>query len=144
MLSHEDVKAALGARHLDPAAEMPFDRFQQHGAPLGIVALHAAALDLRIREVVIENTLASYRMVLDQPLHRNISEVMIPGVLRKYDVGNLVQAISPRPVTIINPQDATGAIIDEAQFRKAAHVFQTKGQTVLVLARKTGEPLPFE
>ena len=51
--------------------------------PLGIVALHAAALDLRIREVVIENTLASYRMVLDQPLHRNISEVMIPGVLRK-------------------------------------------------------------
>jgi cephalosporin-C deacetylase-like acetyl esterase len=112
--------------------------------PLGIVALHAAALDSRVRSVVVENTLASYRMVLDQPLHRNISEVMIPGVLRKYDVGNLVQAISPRPVTIINPQDATGAIMDEAQFRKAAHVFQTKGQTVRALARKTGDPLPFE
>ena len=47
-------------------------------------------------------------------------------------------AVSPRPVTIINPQDATGAIIDEAQFRKAT------GQAVRVLARKTGEPLPFE
>jgi len=106
--------------------------------PLGIVALHSAALDSRIRSVMVENTLASYRLVLDQPLHRNISEVMIPGVLRKYDVGNLVMAISPRPVTIINPQDATGAIIDEAQFRKAT------GQAVRVLARKAGEPLPFE
>jgi cephalosporin-C deacetylase-like acetyl esterase len=107
--------------------------------PLGIIALHAAALDSRIRSVSVENTLASYRMVLDQPLHRNISEVMIPGVLRKYDVGNLILAISPRPVTIINPQDATGAILDEAQFRKA-----TGQYTVRVLARKTGESLPFE
>jgi len=113
--------------------------------PLGIVALHAAALDSRIRSVIVENTLASYRMVLDQPLHRNISEVMIPGVLRKYDVGNLVLAISPRPVTIINPQDATGAVIDKEQFRSAAgYVFQSKGQAVRVLARKPGEPLPFE
>jgi len=113
--------------------------------PLGIVALHAAALDSRIRSVIVENTLASYRMVLDQPLHRNISEAMIPGVLRKYDVGNLVMAISPRPVTIINPQDATGAIINKEQFRIAAgYVFQSKGQAVRVLARKTGEPLPFE
>jgi cephalosporin-C deacetylase-like acetyl esterase len=106
--------------------------------PLGIVALHTAALDSRIRSVVVENTLASYRMVLDQSLHRNISEVMIPGVLRKYDVGNLMMAISPRSVTIVNPQDATGATIDEAQFRKAT------GQSVRVLARKTGKPLPFE
>lgn len=106
--------------------------------PLGIVALHTAALDSRIRSVVIENTLASYRMVLDQPLHRNISEVMIPGVLRKYDIGNLLSTISPRPVTIVNPQDATGAIMDEAQFRKAT------GQAVRVLSRKVGEPLPLE
>jgi cephalosporin-C deacetylase-like acetyl esterase len=113
--------------------------------PLGIVALHAAALDSRIRSVIVENTLASYRMVLDQPLHRNISEVMIPGVLRKYDVGNLVLAISPRPVTIINPQDATGAVISKEQFQIAAgYVFQSKGQAVRVVARKTGEPLPFE
>jgi hypothetical protein len=113
--------------------------------PLGIVALHAAALDSRIRSVIIENTLASYRMVLDQTLHRNISEVMIPAVLRKYDVGNLVQAISPRPVTIVNPQDAAGAVINKEQFQSAAgYVFQSKGQAVRVLARKTGEPLPFE
>jgi hypothetical protein len=121
-------------------ADVDTSRITIYGnASLGIVALHTAALDSRIRSVVVENTLASYRMVLDQPLHRGISEVMIPGVLRKYDVGNLVLTISPRPVTIINPQDAAGAIIGEAQFRKA-----TGQQTVRVLARKPGEPLPFE
>lgn len=120
-------------------ADVDASRIAIYGnGPLGIVALHTAALDSRIQSVIVENTLASYRIVLDQPLHRNISEVMIPGVLRKYDVGNLMLAVSPRPVTIINPQDATGAIIDEAQFRKAT------GQAVRVLARKTGEPLPFE
>jgi hypothetical protein len=57
----------------------------------------------------------------------------------------LVQAISPRPVTIVNPQDAAGAVINKEQFQSAAgYVFQSKGQAVRVLARKTGEPLPFE
>jgi cephalosporin-C deacetylase-like acetyl esterase len=108
-----------------------------HG-PLGIVALHAAALDSRIGSVIIEDTLASYRMVLDQPLHRNISEVMIPGVLRKYDVGNLILAISPRRVTVVNPQDATGTVMSEEQFRRVV------GQPVRVLVRRAGHSLPFE
>jgi hypothetical protein len=108
-----------------------------HG-PLGIVALHAAALDSRIGSVIIEDTLASYRMVLDQPLHRNISEVMIPGVLRKYDIGNLILAISPRKVTVVNPQDATGTVMSEEQFRRVV------GQPVRVLVRRAGHSLPFE
>jgi hypothetical protein len=103
-----------------------------------MVALHAAALDSRIRNVVVEDTLASYRMVLDQPLHRNISEVMIPGVLRKYDVGNLILAISPRRVTVVNPQDATGTVMSEEQFRRVV------GQPVRVLVRRAGHSLPFE
>ncbi len=78
--------------------------------PMGPVVLHAAALDSRIHSVIVENTLASYRMILEQPLHRNVSEVVVPGVLPKYDIGNLLLAISPRPVTVINPQDATGMV----------------------------------
>ena len=52
----------------------------------GMVALHAAVLDSRIHAVTVEKTLAAYRMIVDEPLHRNVSEVVIPGVLRKYDV----------------------------------------------------------
>ena len=85
---------------------------------MGAVVLHAAALDSRIKKVTIENTLASYKMVLEQPLHRDISEVVVPGVLTKYDMGDLIQAIAPRPVTVVHPQDATGAPVSVDQFRK--------------------------
>jgi cephalosporin-C deacetylase-like acetyl esterase len=70
--------------------------------PMGPVVLHAAVLDSRIRRVVIEHSLASYTAILDQPLHQSVSEVVIPGVLRKYDIGDLVKAIAPRPVTVID------------------------------------------
>jgi PelA/Pel-15E family pectate lyase len=92
----------------------------------GMVALHAAALDGRIGRVAIENSLASYRQIIDQPVHRNVSEVVIPGVLRKYDTGELLEAVYPRPVTIVNPRDALGDSVGEADFRKGlAYVFES-------------------
>jgi hypothetical protein len=112
--------------------------------PMGPVVLHAAALDSRIRSVVVENTLTSYRMILEQPLHRNVSEVMIPGVLRKYDVGDLLLSISPRPVTVINPQDATGAVITGEQFRNQLDYIFRAGTKVEVLTRGAGDPLPID
>jgi hypothetical protein len=82
-----------------------------HGiGALGIVALHAAVLDTRISRVEVENSLISYRSIMDVPLHRNVSEVVIPGVLRKYDVPDLVRAIAPRPVVVVNPVDGAGAV----------------------------------
>jgi hypothetical protein len=94
--------------------------------PLGLAALHAAALDTRISKVVLENTLTSYRMIVDQPVHRNVSEVMIPGVLRRYDTGDLLESIYPRPVVYVSPQDALGAVISENAFQDAmAHVIRS-------------------
>ena len=91
-----------------------------------MVALHAATLDGRIGRVAIENSLASYRQIIDQPVHRNVSEVVIPGVLRKYDTGELLEAVYPRPVTIVNPRDALGDAVSEADFRKGlAYVFES-------------------
>ena len=75
---------------------------------LGMVALHAAALDTRITGVMAENSLVSYRTALDAPLHRNLSEITIPGVLQHYDVSDLLEAIAPREVTLLNPADALG------------------------------------
>ena len=77
-------------------------------AGLGMVALHAAAVDTRITRVLAENSLVSYRTVLDAPLHRNLSEITIPGVLNHYDISDLLMAIAPRDVTLLNPADAIG------------------------------------
>ena len=108
---------------------------------MGVVALHAAALDSRIRRVVIENTLTSYRMVLDEPLHRNISEILIPGVLRKYDLGDLMLAVGGR-VTVINPQNAAGETITADQFHKELNY--VPADRVKVIFRKAEDPLPLE
>ena len=80
-----------------------------HGVgPHGLVALHAAVLDRRIERLVMEGALTSYRRVVDEPLHREVSEVVVPGVLRRYDTGDLLLATYPRPVRIIAPVDALG------------------------------------
>lgn len=117
---------------------------------LGTVLLHAAALDLRIKRVVVENSLAAYRMIVDEPIHRNVSEVVLPGVLRKYDIGDLLLAEYPRPVTVINPQDAIGAALTDAEFHKSmAYVFESDAklgspQRIRVLFRGARDPLPIE
>jgi cephalosporin-C deacetylase-like acetyl esterase len=108
---------------------------------MGAVALHAAALDSRIRRVVVENTLTSYRMVLDEQLHRNVSEILIPGVLRKYDMGDLLLAVAGR-VTAINPQNAAGDVITADQFHK--ELSYVPADRVKVIFRKPEDPLPFD
>jgi cephalosporin-C deacetylase-like acetyl esterase len=116
--------------------------------PMGMALLHAAALDTRIGQTILENTLTTYRMIVDQPVHRNANDVLIPGVLRKYDAGDLLLAAYPRPVTVINPQDALGIVISDAEYRKEMdYVFksdQNLGQPgrIRLVARGLRDPLP--
>jgi cephalosporin-C deacetylase-like acetyl esterase len=68
----------------------------------GVALLHAAALDRRISRVVVEDTPESFRAIVDEPLHRNAAEIVVPGVLRHYDIADLIKAIAPRPVTVLS------------------------------------------
>jgi cephalosporin-C deacetylase-like acetyl esterase len=117
---------------------------------LGVALLHAAALDARIGRVVVENTLASYRMAVDQPLHRNIPEIALPGVLRHYDLGDLMLAAYPRSVAALNPVDAVGVPLREQNFRKELdYVFESdrnlgSPDRVRLLSRGFREPLPID
>jgi hypothetical protein len=117
---------------------------------LGLVALHAAALDPRITRVITENSLVSYRMALDAPLHRNLSEITIPGVLEHYDTGDLLEAIAPRPVALLNPVDAIGQPVRLSRVRELLPaVFLTEKnlgtpERVRILRRGPRDPLPIE
>lgn len=114
----------------------------------GMVALHAAALDTRITDLVVENTLVSYRAAFDAPLHRNLSEVDLPGVLQHYDTADLLQATSPRRVTMVNPSDAMGLPMRLAAAKAAlAAAFDTDrrlGRADRVRLQKRGfrDPVP--
>jgi cephalosporin-C deacetylase-like acetyl esterase len=75
---------------------------------LGVPLLYAALLDKRIGEVVVQETLASYRTVVERPVHRGVYEVAVPGALRRYDLEHIVAALAPAAVTLVNPVDAAG------------------------------------
>jgi hypothetical protein len=130
---------------VDPEAITLYGRGAQ-----GMVALHAAALDVRLAHVVVESTLISYRMALEAPLHRSLSDIILPGVLLHYDVPDLLQAISPRPVAIVNPADALGITArDQTVSRELAEAFDADRQLgtpkrIRVIRRGNNDPLPID
>lgn len=86
--------------------------------PMGIVLLHAAVLDPRIRSVAIVHTLTTFRTAFDDPAPRNLAESVIPGVLQHYDLDDLVAALFPRTVTVTNPVDGEDKPVPEDAFRQ--------------------------
>ena len=86
---------------------------------LGMAALHAAAIDERVGRLLLESSLLSYRTALEAGLHKNLSEGVIPGMLTRYDTPQLMQAIFPRPIYLINPSNAMGQELRAALVKEA-------------------------
>jgi cephalosporin-C deacetylase-like acetyl esterase len=70
--------------------------------------LHAAVMDSRIAGVAIDGGLLSYASIARTPVHRQIFDAVIPGVLGKYDLPDLVAALAPRPVSLVNLRSPLG------------------------------------
>jgi cephalosporin-C deacetylase-like acetyl esterase len=77
----------------------------------GVELLHAAAVDDRFSALALEEMLISYRSVAQSPIHRHFMDALIPGVLGKYDLPDLVAAAGSGPVWIINARSPVGAIL---------------------------------
>jgi cephalosporin-C deacetylase-like acetyl esterase len=63
---------------------------------MGLVALHAAVLDSRIKHVTVDHVLESYRSLLAAPMPLDAPQDILPGVLEKYDVPDLVRVLGDR------------------------------------------------
>jgi len=63
---------------------------------LGLVLLHAAVLDPRLKHVTVDHTIASYRSLLENPMPQDAPEDILPGVLLHYDVPDLTRALGAR------------------------------------------------
>jgi hypothetical protein len=74
----------------------------------GPVALHAAALDERLREATLSQSIESWMAVVATPQAKAQLNQVVPGALACYDLPDLVKAIGPRPVTFRGPVDPTG------------------------------------
>jgi cephalosporin-C deacetylase-like acetyl esterase len=102
-----------------------------------IPVLHAAVLEPRIRKVALDGMLASYGMVVRRAVNRAVFEQVIPGVLKSYDIPELLAVLDPRPVMIADTADPVGAPLTLAEARK---IYASAGVTRVVRRGPDDEP----
>lgn len=109
--------------------------------------LHAAALDDRIRNVVLKNMLASYESVVSEKISQRVFENIVPGVLAKYDLPDLAACLAPRRVSLVNPVNPRGQRLGlpqaRSQYGSAATAFQAAGaaSSLLIAEQNPGQSL---
>lgn len=74
----------------------------------GVAALLAAALDEDIAGVAAEQTVTSWYAITQAKLHEGTAEIVVPGVLRDFDLPDLVNLIAPRPLWLVDPRTPGG------------------------------------
>ena len=63
---------------------------------MGLVLLHAAVLDPRIKHVTVDHVLESYDNLLKAPMPLDAPQDILPGVLLKYDIPDIVRVLGGR------------------------------------------------
>jgi dienelactone hydrolase len=96
----------------------------------GVAMLHVAVLDPRLTQLVVEDLPPTYRTLATTPIHRQVFDVVLPNVLRHYDLPDLALAVSPRRVVIgrsapARPEPYTGANVQTIRRRELAGLVET-------------------
>jgi len=74
----------------------------------GVIALYAGALEPGIASVTAEGSVASYMTIARAETHAGMIGIVVPGVLREFDLPDLAGMIAPRPLQLISLRDAAG------------------------------------
>ncbi len=123
-----DIVRAVDLLAADPRVDA--GRIYGLGRDAGAVPLlHAAVFDPRIQKLALEGLLLSYESVASHRVHRGVFENVVPGVLRHYDLPDLVAALAPRPVAIANVVDPLGQrvpLAEAARLYRGARVAERK------------------
>jgi hypothetical protein len=73
---------------------------------MGLVLLHAAVLDPRLKHLTIDHALESYHSLLEAPMPLDAPQDILPGVLLHYDIPELTHALGHR-LTFTDPLPGT-------------------------------------
>ncbi len=109
MVGMRALDITRGVDLLSARQEIDRDKIYVYGRKGGSVpVLYAAVVDRRIRKVVLENMLSSYDSVVENKIHRQVFESVVPGALKFYDLPDLVATLAPREVSIVSGTDPLG------------------------------------
>jgi pimeloyl-ACP methyl ester carboxylesterase len=88
----------------------------------GLLALYAAALSDRVSAVAAIRTIDRYDSAADSPTGSPEDETvfsnLVPGVLAQYDLPDVVAAIAPRPVFLVNTIRGRRHLIEPSEMEK--------------------------
>jgi len=74
------------------------------------IASEARGQDQRITGLLIEDGLLSYASIARTPIHRQIFDAIVPGVLGVYDLPDSMASLAPRPVQLVNVRSPMGNV----------------------------------
>ncbi len=86
------------------------------------VALHAVLFAPRPSALTLEGGISSWTAVAKTPLAKGQLGNVVPGVLKHYDLPDLLAALGPAKVLIRNPVDPAGKPLTAAEFERDAGV----------------------
>lgn len=99
----------------------------------GVVALFTAALEPQVAEVAMDEVPVSFADIAQAELYQQPASLMLPGVLRDFDLVDVMGSLAPRPLLILNPQDALTRRLEEAPathaLRPVHDAYREKGAT---------------
>jgi cephalosporin-C deacetylase-like acetyl esterase len=146
MVGMRALDITRGVDLLSAREDIDRDKIYAYGKKGGSVpALYAAVLDRRIRKVVLEGVLSSYESVVENKIHRQVFESVVPGALKFYDLPDLVATLAPRKVSIVSGADPVGHELPANAVRKeyshAVEAYRQMGveRAIHIQDRSTGE-----
>jgi hypothetical protein len=72
----------------------------------GVIALFAAVLDHRVSRLAVEGVPTSYSDLFDHEMYAQPASLLPFGALEDFDLKDVYGALAPRPLLVLNPQDA--------------------------------------
>jgi hypothetical protein len=134
----EDVMAGVSV--LAAREEVDGSRVRIIGREGGaIAALHAAVLDDRVNGVGVERMLVSWASVVRHRLHRQMYEDAITGVLRRYDLPDLLRlAVAQGSVVVVDTVDPVGQLLPLSRVSRA-YAGAAKDGRIRVVRRGTAD-----
>jgi cephalosporin-C deacetylase-like acetyl esterase len=81
----------------------------------GLTALMTAVLDSEVKSLLLRDVIQTYQSVVSTEDYTLDLDWFVPGILRYFDLPDLVAATLPRPVWVDNPRNADGTLINTLQ-----------------------------
>lgn len=116
--------SVIGQRVVDLLAVLRYLRSRSDVDPTGIyvmgegsaglAALMAVALDTSVKSLLLRDVPLTYQSIVGTEDYILELEWFVPGILKHFDLPDIIAAISPRPVWINNPSNGDGTTLQRA------------------------------